>query len=110
MNPATRARAAAGGAKAATAVQQPADKIIVSNLPTDVNEAQIKVRILCSRYTVTRFDVDPFAGTLPHNRRTCPGRDSQLRRARPFEGCRGGALPEGHRRHEGVPAIQQPLD
>ncbi|EPT02076.1 hypothetical protein FOMPIDRAFT_1022944 [Fomitopsis schrenkii] len=41
-NPATRARAVANGAKAATAAQQPADKIIVSNLPTDVNESQIK--------------------------------------------------------------------
>ena len=46
--PATRARAvpASNGAKtvpAATAAQ-PADKIIVSNLPPDVNEMQVKVR------------------------------------------------------------------
>jgi len=45
-NPATRVRAAATvAAKAApttTASQQPADKIIVSNLPPDVNEVQIK--------------------------------------------------------------------
>ncbi|RDX43105.1 hypothetical protein OH76DRAFT_1361583 [Lentinus brumalis] len=44
--PATRARAvpASNGAKtvAATATQQPADKIIVSNLPPDVNETQVK--------------------------------------------------------------------
>ncbi|KAH9899167.1 hypothetical protein C8Q73DRAFT_678788 [Cubamyces lactineus] len=44
--PATRARAApaSNGAKtaAATATQQPADKIIVSNLPPDVNELQVK--------------------------------------------------------------------
>ncbi|KAL6306316.1 hypothetical protein BKA93DRAFT_152101 [Sparassis latifolia] len=47
--PVTRARAAAAaatnGAKGATAAptaQQPADKIIVSNLPPDVNEAQVK--------------------------------------------------------------------
>ena len=46
--PATRARAvpASNGAKTvpATATQQPADKIIVSNLPPDVNELQVKVR------------------------------------------------------------------
>ncbi|KAH9836193.1 uncharacterized protein C8Q71DRAFT_708576 [Rhodofomes roseus] len=43
-NPATRARAAANGAKGTPAAsqQQPADKIIVSNLPTDVNETQVK--------------------------------------------------------------------
>ncbi|KZT69177.1 hypothetical protein DAEQUDRAFT_670004 [Daedalea quercina L-15889] len=41
-NPTTRARAAANIAKATPTSQQPADKIIVSNLPTDVNEAQIK--------------------------------------------------------------------
>ena len=45
--PATRARAvpASNGAKtvAPAASQQPADKIIVSNLPPDVNEAQVKV-------------------------------------------------------------------
>ncbi|KAI0754386.1 hypothetical protein C8Q80DRAFT_1138759 [Daedaleopsis nitida] len=44
--PATRARAvpASNGAKAvpAAATQQPADKIIVSNLPPDVNEMQVK--------------------------------------------------------------------
>ncbi|CDO70990.1 hypothetical protein BN946_scf184830.g22 [Trametes cinnabarina] len=43
--PATRARAApaANGAKApAATAQQPADKIIVSNLPPDVNELQVK--------------------------------------------------------------------
>ncbi|KAJ8473647.1 hypothetical protein ONZ51_g7732 [Trametes cubensis] len=44
--PATRARAvpASNGAKTvpATATQQPADKIIVSNLPPDVNELQVK--------------------------------------------------------------------
>ncbi|OCH86326.1 hypothetical protein OBBRIDRAFT_838247 [Obba rivulosa] len=46
--PATRARAAAAvnGGKAAPAAgataQQPADKIIVSNLPPDVNELQVK--------------------------------------------------------------------
>ncbi|KAI0948134.1 hypothetical protein AcW1_009727 [Taiwanofungus camphoratus] len=42
--PATRARVV-NGAKAATAnatTQQPADKIIVSNLPPDVNELQVK--------------------------------------------------------------------
>ena len=49
--PATRARAvpASNGAKVVTpaATQQPsADKIIVSNLPADVNELQVKVRIL----------------------------------------------------------------
>ena len=44
-NPATRAAAAnATAAKvAATNTAQPAEKIIVSNLPADVNEAQIKV-------------------------------------------------------------------
>ena len=45
--PATRARAvpASNGAKVVPAAntQQPADKIIVSNLPTDVNEVQVKV-------------------------------------------------------------------
>ncbi|KIP06797.1 hypothetical protein PHLGIDRAFT_72180 [Phlebiopsis gigantea 11061_1 CR5-6] len=46
-SPATRARAAPGaanGAKGAAAapVAQPADKIIVSNLPPDVNELQIR--------------------------------------------------------------------
>ncbi|KAL4245674.1 ALYREF mRNA export adapter [Abortiporus biennis] len=42
--PATRARAApaSNGAKSAPAPAQPADKIIVSNLPPDVNEAQVK--------------------------------------------------------------------
>ncbi|KAH9932903.1 uncharacterized protein B0H18DRAFT_984537 [Fomitopsis serialis] len=41
--PAARARAAASGAKAGPPTsQQPADKIIVSNLPTDVNETQVK--------------------------------------------------------------------
>ncbi|CCM03301.1 uncharacterized protein FIBRA_05429 [Fibroporia radiculosa] len=42
--PATRARAAASKAAAAPVAtqQQPADKIIVSNLPNDVNEVQIK--------------------------------------------------------------------
>ncbi|KAI9065223.1 hypothetical protein FKP32DRAFT_1568353 [Trametes sanguinea] len=44
--PATRARAApaTNGAKVVPAVtaQQPADKIIVSNLPPDVNELQVK--------------------------------------------------------------------
>lgn len=46
--PATRARAApaSNGAKVVSAVAtapQPADKIMVSNLPPDVNEAQVKV-------------------------------------------------------------------
>ncbi|CAL1699210.1 unnamed protein product [Somion occarium] len=42
--PTTRARAAAAvaGAKVPTTQAQPADKIIVSNLPPDVNEAQVK--------------------------------------------------------------------
>jgi len=42
--PSTRARAAVNGAKTAAtaATQQPADKIIVSNLPPDVNEVQVK--------------------------------------------------------------------
>ena len=35
--------AAAKVVAAATPVSQPADKIIVSNLPADVNEVQIKV-------------------------------------------------------------------
>lgn len=53
--PATRARAAAtvAGGKAAPATaaqQQPADKIIVSNLPLDVNELQVKVRLRCARH------------------------------------------------------------
>ncbi|KAF8649177.1 hypothetical protein AX16_005975 [Volvariella volvacea WC 439] len=39
-NTSTKAAAAAVAAQPAT--QQPADKIIVSNLPVDVNEAQIK--------------------------------------------------------------------
>ena len=48
-SPSTRARqavaAAAVVAKASTTAPQPADKIIVSNLPQDVNETQIKVAI-----------------------------------------------------------------
>ncbi|EIW78327.1 hypothetical protein CONPUDRAFT_60913 [Coniophora puteana RWD-64-598 SS2] len=40
--PTTRAQAAATTAAAKPTVQQPADKIIVSNLPQDVNEAQVK--------------------------------------------------------------------
>ncbi|KAF5379028.1 hypothetical protein D9615_006019 [Tricholomella constricta] len=45
VSPATRARANAptnGVAKAVAVQPSPADKIIVSNLPIDVNEAQIK--------------------------------------------------------------------
>lgn len=44
-SPATRARVAAvtNGAKPAPTSSQPADKIIISNLPPDVNEVQIKV-------------------------------------------------------------------
>ncbi|KAF9457728.1 hypothetical protein BDZ94DRAFT_1137616, partial [Collybia nuda] len=45
VSPVARVRAAApaaNGAKATTAQPSPADKIIVSNLPTDVNEVQIK--------------------------------------------------------------------
>lgn len=47
-SPATRARAAAtvATAAAAKAVPQASEKIIVSNLPADVNEAQIKVSSL----------------------------------------------------------------
>ncbi|KAF8234947.1 hypothetical protein L208DRAFT_1259008 [Tricholoma matsutake] len=41
-NPITRAAASATAAKAPTAQPSPADKIIVSNLPQDVNEVQIK--------------------------------------------------------------------
>lgn len=46
-SPATRARAApaANGARTAATAAQPADKIIVSNLPVDVNEVQIRVGI-----------------------------------------------------------------
>ena len=40
VSPTTRARAAAA---ATSATSNPADKIIVSNLPADVNEVQIKV-------------------------------------------------------------------
>ena len=59
--PATRARAvpASNGAKVvapATTQQQPADKIIVSNLPTDVNEAQVKVRTTQSLWSEPIFD------------------------------------------------------
>jgi THO complex subunit 4 len=50
VSPVARARiaatASANGSKvvaAAPAVTQPTDKIIVSNLPTDVNETQVKV-------------------------------------------------------------------
>ncbi|KAG5635242.1 hypothetical protein H0H81_011958 [Sphagnurus paluster] len=44
VSPAARARANApvNGAKSATVQPSPADKIIVSNLPLDVNEAQVK--------------------------------------------------------------------
>jgi hypothetical protein len=46
-SPSTRARQAAAAAaivaKASPALSQPTDKIIVSNLPQDVNEIQIKV-------------------------------------------------------------------
>jgi THO complex subunit 4 len=49
-SPSTRARQAAAAAvivaKASPTVSQPADKIIVSNLPQDVNEIQIKVLCL----------------------------------------------------------------
>jgi THO complex subunit 4 len=49
-SPSTRARqavaAAAVVAKATATTAQPADKIIVSNLPQDVNEAQIKVILM----------------------------------------------------------------
>lgn len=48
LSPATRARAKAAPAPkpAAAPTSTPAEKIIVSNLPPDVNEAQVKVHTL----------------------------------------------------------------
>jgi len=42
-SPAAKARVA-NAAKTASATPQPVEKIVVSNLPLDVNEAQVKVR------------------------------------------------------------------
>lgn len=63
--PATRARAApaSNGAKvvsAAATAPQPTDKIIVSNLPPDVNEAQVKVSFQPYQAMSSPIDVYSF--------------------------------------------------
>jgi len=70
VSPAARARARArarAGAAPAPALPQtsPADKIIVSNLPPDVNEVQIKVSLFLSFYLYALLTVvSPFAQEL----------------------------------------------
>jgi THO complex subunit 4 len=44
-SPATKARLANTTKAATGATPQPVEKIVVSNLPSDVNEAQVKVRL-----------------------------------------------------------------
>lgn len=55
--PTTRARAApaVANAKTSAATQPSADKIIVSNLPNDVNEVQVKVSFISVPRKATRF-------------------------------------------------------
>lgn len=111
--PATRARAvpASNGAKtvpAATAAQ-PADKIIVSNLPPDVNEMQVKVRPWAHTYLLREVLI-PFLGALPHDGWPPQGRHPPLRQPGPLKGRRCSALPAKRGRHQGVPTVQQPID
>ncbi len=47
-SPVAKARIVASAAKPASASPQPVEKIVVSNLPLDVNEAQVKVSFLYS--------------------------------------------------------------
>jgi hypothetical protein len=70
--PATRARAAQQQTSAPAATQGPATKIIVSNLPQDVNEEQIKVHWLWP--IVFGDNTHSFAhiGTFHRHRRSTP--------------------------------------
>lgn len=107
-SPVTRSRAAppATGAKSAAA-PQPSEKIIVSNLPIDVNEAQIKVRfsavVHCWRDTHTYA----FVGTFHDNGRPSPGGYPSLRQQGRVKRCCLCSIPAQGRWHQGIPAIQQ---
>lgn len=110
-SPTTRARAAAASGSPSPALNpaaHAATKIIVSNLPIDVNEVQVKVRAT-SKYPFLSFS-DPFLsplGTILHHRRTHSWRQPQLRPQRQVQGRRRGYLPEARRRKQGVHPVQQ---
>ena len=68
-SPAAKVRVA-NAAKPASATPQPVEKIVVSNLPPDVNEAQVKVRwvslMSLSEQALTLFF--SYIGTFPDYR------------------------------------------
>lgn len=85
---------------------QPSDKIIVSNLPLDVNEAAVKVRVDIG--LVILQPLTSTSGALRHHCRPPPLRYDPLRRGRPLQGHRRCQLPTLWRRQQGLPAVQQP--
>lgn len=101
--PATRARAAATAAGKAA----PTNKIIVSNLPPDVNEAQVKVcfcDIGCIRTKKTHLC---SIGTFRCNSRPSEGSDSSLRQQWSLQRCCCCPILSPRRRNKSVPAVQQ---
>ncbi len=110
--PAARARAvpASNGARTVPAPtsQQPSDKIIVSNLPPDVNELQVKVSRLFAH--VSKHFLNESIGALPHDSGPAQGRNSPLRQCWSLQGCCCHPLPTTGRRDEGISTVQQPID
>lgn len=103
-SPAQRARVTAPAAEAKT-IPQASEKIIVSNLPTDVNEAQIKVSCLLKRADERWLTFS--VGTVQHHRWTCSRHHPQLRRRWSLQRHCHRQFPEERRWKQGIPAVQQ---
>lgn len=110
-NPSTRAKAApaSAGAKTVTAAAtQSSEKIIVSGLPVDVTEQQVKVRSNTSRrFCLVHTDSFVCIGALPLYRWPPPFSHSPLRRPRSLKGCRRSHLLKERRRQQGSTTVPQ---
>lgn len=104
-SPIARARSANSSPAPNATSGQSARKIIVSNLPVDVNEAQIKVSAL--HYFINHAVADLLKGTFLLDCRFLEGGYSHLRQHRQVKGHCLRYLQQPCPRREGIRAIQQ---
>ena len=97
-----------GTGKPTPAPPQAGEKIIVSNLPTDVNEAQIKVCSRLLQFLCPLCSLVVPIGIIPLHNRTSQGCHSSLRCQRSLKGSRQHHVPKKRRRKQSLPAVQQP--
>ena len=89
------------------------DKIIVSNLPDDVNEQQIKVSL--SLYSSSQMcsgsqPIHTSIGVVPHYCRDCTQCQLVLQRSRQIERNRYYSIPQSRICHRRLSTIQQTFD